>query len=145
MLTILLLTLIFPDDQPQLLAKFVGDWTLIETIRDGKVQEEPVGGKTIFSFKADGTYLGLVGDSVIGKGTYRPLPGANPAAIDWTAAGRSEFDRKFTKEYRSAGIYQFEKNTLVIALKQTNKAIERPTDFTGKGTDVFVLKFKRGK
>jgi uncharacterized protein (TIGR03067 family) len=137
------------DDPPALekeRRRFVGAWELTEVVRDGEKQPEPLGGKTIYHFAAEGTYVGKVGTSVVGKGTYRPIPGSTPAAVDWTAAGRNEFDGSFTKEYPSVGIYRIEDETLTVVLKFQGKAEERPKEIDCKpGSGHTLLRLKRVK
>ena len=148
MLALFLLGLVgwVEDDLAKERGQFVGDWMIVETIKDGEVVKEALGGKTVLSFKADGTYLGLVGESVIGKGTYQPVPGTKPAAVDWTAAGRQEYDGKFTKEYPSVGIYRFEGDILTLVLKREAPASERPGSFECKpGSGWYLLRLKKVK
>ncbi len=148
---ILLLTLVFisPDDQADLVKArraFIGSWELIQIIKDGEVQQEPVGSKTIFVFSSDGTYVGKAGDSVIGKGTFKPISNTKPAAIDWTAASRQEYDGKFTRDYSSVGIYRMQGDTLTIVLKYEGKPEDRPNDFDCKaGSQLYLMKLKRQK
>ncbi len=142
---LLLLSLSFAsqvDDEAR--RTWMGTWELIGVIKDGKEEADPLGSKTLFHFAADGTYEGKANTTQLGQGTYKPNPKTKPAAVDWTAAGRSEFDGKLSKPVSSVGIYQIENDILTIVLKLEGKADERPADFTCKaGSGHYLMKLKR--
>ncbi|MFT3883424.1 MAG: TIGR03067 domain-containing protein [Gemmatales bacterium] len=145
----ILTVLAFPmiDDNADLAKerrRFVGTWELTQVIKDGKVEEEPVGGKTYYVFSADGTYVGKVGNSNVGKGTFKPLPGTNPTALDWTTASRQEFDGKYTRDYPAVGLYRFNGDILTIVLRHEGKPEDRPKDFDCKpGSHHYLIKLKK--
>lgn len=126
--------------------RFVGTWELGAISRDGKNEKEPVGGKTRYIFSADGTYAGMVGDSKVGKGTFKPILKTNPAAIDWTTASRQEYDGKLSREYPSVGIYRFDNDKLTIVLKLQGQPADRPKDFENHaGAGYYTITLHRVK
>lgn len=144
---ILLLTLLAlpsPDRLAQARQPFLGTWELIQVIKDGKVQEEAIGGKTWLIFSADGSYVGKSGDTIVGKGEYKPLPGTSPAALNWTSASRQEYDGTFGPEIPAVGLYRFDNRYLTINLKFDGKSDDRPKDFECKpGSKLYLIKMKK--
>jgi uncharacterized protein (TIGR03067 family) len=115
------------------LKAFEGAWDGKSRLSDGKEEPAPPGGaQLIFSGEK---YTIKLGGKVTETGTFSIDPSKKPKTIDLTPTEGGEKGKK------EQGIYELTGDDLKIAVAFGSS--ERPTDFSGKKSEVYT--FKRAK
>jgi uncharacterized protein (TIGR03067 family) len=122
------------DDAKADQERLKGTWTIVSIERDGKANENAVGGKVTF----DGDTMTFKVKDNEHKGTFKLDPTKKPRQIDLTPGDGPEKDKVVE------GIYSLKKDELKICIAHPGN--ERPKDFESKeGSGHSLVTLKRGE
>lgn len=123
------------DDNKKDLDHLKGNWTIVSMERDGKNNEDAVGGK----FRFDGENVHVQIKDMEHKATFKLNTGKKPKQIDVTPTNGPEKDKVLE------GIYELAKDELKICIGNDSGAA-RPKEFESKeGSFHLLVKLKREK